>query len=145
MKLFSPLLMGIALLSTSTAGASGEYVDQVKSRLGMVQLAALSSGWEETHNEKIDSLRQGGADTLTLNMRRGTSYKIITVCDDDCDDIDLKLYDEDGDLVSKDEDTSSYAVVDATPRWTGRYSLKVEMYKCSDSPCYYGVSVVASN
>lgn len=52
-------------------------------------------------------------------------------CDEDCYDLDLFLYDSDGDLVDADELTDAYPIVEAPH--DGYFTIKVDMYDCSHS------------
>jgi len=78
---------------------------------------------------------------MTLNLHAGTTYALIGVCDQDCTDIDLRLYDSDGDEVDSDLKTDDKPIVQIAPRVTGEYRVKVTMASCSTSPCFYGVGV----
>jgi len=46
-------------------------------------------------------------------------------------DFDLAVYDENGNLVAKDTDSSSDGTVYITPRWTGPFYIKVVSYRGS--------------
>lgn len=67
------------------------------------------------------------------------------VCDADCGDLDLALYDENGNLVSEDETTDDVPAVTVEPRWTGPFTLRVDMYQCTEEPCVYGFTVVGTH
>ena len=68
------------------------------------------------------------------------SYTITGECDDDCDDLDLKLR---RGTVIVDDDTAadSLPIVSATPSSSGTYSLEVLMESCSEEPCRYTIEV----
>ncbi len=136
--------LGILISSVLTPGLTlgGEYTDQVKVQLGLIKLVGLAEGWEETHNDKFDRLDEGDSDLFSFTLRKGKSYKIITACDNDCSDIDLILYDENDNEISRDTSTDSLPIVDVRPKWTGKFKLKVRMYSCSNNPCYYGIAIL---
>ena len=77
--------------------------------------------------------------TWTLPLRAGQQYKIFGVCDQDCEDLDLYLYDQLGNLVVKDTSPNSTPALTITPRYTENYKLEVSMYSCSYEPCDYMV------
>ncbi|POZ50884.1 hypothetical protein [Methylovulum psychrotolerans] len=142
MKVLSMIVVILIGLSVSKATLGGEYIDQVKLQLAMIKLTVLSEGWKETHDAKFDRLDEGDSDSFSFNLRKGNSYKIVSVCDKDCSDLDLALYDENGNKISKDAGIDSMPVVEATPKWTGNFSLKVKMYSCKSNPCYFGISIL---
>lgn len=135
------LFSGIVLL-TPTAALAGRFTDQVR---GQLMQAAISLGingsYQLTHNPQVDNLRNNQSKILNINLRSGTSYAFVGVCDEDCRDIDLQVYDENGNLVDSDTGADDYPMVRVNPRWNGRFRVKVTMANCKASTCYYGVGV----
>ncbi len=65
-----------------------------------------------------------GSDTHTLTLRKGVRVNITARGDGDTD-IDLFVYDPNGRLVAKDDDTTDICIVAFTPEETGVYQLKI--------------------
>ena len=129
-------------LVIATAFSAKAQTDEVKTQLAVLKLAALSGGWEETHNDKISKLNNRESDSFTFNLYKGNSYKIVSVCDNDCSDLDLVLYDENQNEISRDNSRDSIPIVEVTPAWSGEFKLKVVMFSCSANPCLYGISIL---
>ncbi len=142
MKRITTLTMAFACLSLPITGSSGEYTDQAKFQLELIELAALTGGWEKTHNDQFDQLNHGEFKSFNLNLSEGITYKVVSACDADCSDLDLILYDENDNEISRDTETDGTPVLEVTPRWTGKFSLQVKMYSCDRNPCYYGIRVL---
>ncbi len=142
MKMLNALAAFVLGLSISAPAFANEYTGQVKAQLAAVQLLLQQNGWRETHNTIYDKLKHGGTDTYVFTLKKGITYKIISVCDEDCADLDLVLYDENGNEISRDTSNDSAPIVDANPAWTGQFRLKVKMYSCRKDPCYYGITVL---
>jgi hypothetical protein len=66
---------------------------------------------------------------------------ILGVCDNDCSDVDLRLYGPDGSTVIQDLATDDHPTLNFTAPSTGNYRLEVIMATCRQSPCYYGVQL----
>ena len=98
-------------------------------------------GFQRTHNYRIDHLRDDMTDSYTFTLRGGQAYRIKGVCDEDCSDIDFRLYDEHGNLVDSDTASDDIPIVKITPAWTGEFRLDVKMYRCNANPCYFGIGV----
>ena len=64
------------------------------------------------------------ADVYTISFRGGESAR-ITVAGDGDTDLDLYVYDEFGNLVASDDDSTDYCVVGWTPRFTGPFTVRV--------------------
>ena len=137
--LCSPLGLGLA----NTAFAQDRYVYQVTNQLLGVAFAAGFAHYTLTHEPRIGTLYHRESETTTLTLRQGVTYAIIGVCDEDCRDMDLMLYDDNGNRVRADMTPSRYPVVEITPRWTANFTVQSQMYQCSVSPCYYGLGVFA--
>ncbi len=136
------IIISAVFLTTPNISLAGEYHDQVKAQLGLVKLVGLSNGWEETHNDKIDKLDEGERDSFSFTLRKGMEYKVLSVCDADCSDIDLVLYDENDEKVGSDLKDDGMPIIEVAPKWTGEFTLKVKMFSCKTNPCYYGISIL---
>ena len=144
MKTFKPLLLALlgALLASGISHA-GEYTDQVKAQILLIKYEAFSEDrFEETHTDKYDSMDEDDSDTLTFTLKKDMDYQIYGVCDNDCSDLDLTLYDENDNEIAEDTTTDDIPIVEVTPKWTGKFSLNVEMYECDDEPCFYGIAIL---
>lgn len=74
-----------------------------------------------------------------ITLRSGVEYTFVGACDRDCSDLDLQLFDENGNLIDEDLLADDVPVVTVVPDWTGRFHVKVIMARCSISPCGYTV------
>jgi hypothetical protein len=115
------------------------WTSQVRNQLVQAARSAGGGGLRLTHDPFIGDLGRGGEDDITLNLRRGVNYVIVGVCDDDCRDIDLGLYDDNGNLVSSDIQRDDFPVIKVRPRWNARFTIRVIMANCSNAPCRYGI------
>lgn len=64
------------------------------------------------------------ADTYTISFKSGIPAE-IAVSGDGSSDLDLYVYDENGNLLVSDDDYSDDCYVCWTPRWTGRFYIKI--------------------
>lgn len=79
--------------------------------------------------------------THSVTLRRDAEYIFEGVCDRDCSDLDLQLFDENGNLIDEDLRANDEPVVSVVPSWTGTFYVKVIMATCYVSPCGYTVVV----
>ncbi len=138
------LLPAVALALAAVPAFAGQYTDQVTILLDRVDTAMAGRGYEQTHAPKIDKLRRGDSDRFSFTLKQGLSYKIVSVCDADCSDLDLTLTDESGNDIDSDDQKDDMPIVSVSPRWTGKFTLRVKMYACNSSPCYYGIGIYGS-
>ncbi len=103
----------------------------------------LNEGYSKSHDFEVDYLNEDETDSYNITLRKGVTYKIVAVCDNDCEDIDLCMWDENGNQIDCDETEDDYPIMEVTPRWTGTFSFRVTMYDCGNNPCYFGIAVFA--
>lgn len=99
------------------------------------------NGYQLTHEPLIDRLRSRGSDYLTINLRAGQQYGILGVCDGDCGDLDITLYNDRGQVIMADTGDDDIPTVSVTPVRSGTYRVKVDMPHCQTGMCYYGVGI----
>jgi hypothetical protein len=126
---------------SASAQSDNRWRTQVESQLKNAAQTLSDKGYEQTHETQIGSLHDDENDSFTLTLHAGTAYALVGVCDNDCKDIDLVLYDADGDQVDSDIQNDDVPIVQVTPKETERYRVKVIMANCQTNPCWYGVGV----
>jgi len=55
----------------------------------------------------------------------GDEAAAVVVRGDGTTDLDLYVYDENGNLIASDTDASDYCIASWTPKWTGRFTIKI--------------------
>ena len=56
---------------------------------------------------------------------RGREYARIDVMGDGDTDLDCWVYDENGNLIDSDTDTTDWCILEFVPQWTGNFTLKI--------------------
>lgn len=72
----------------------------------------------------VDVVRAGGTDRYTVSFVAGRLAEVALSGDGDTD-LDLYVYDSNGNLIASDTDYTDDCYVSWTPRWTGRFTIKV--------------------
>jgi hypothetical protein len=132
---------GGGMADQSPGQGGDQWSQQVIRLLNQAASMATDQGMRRTHSPYIGSLREGATSGHTLQLNRGTSYSLIGVCDNDCSDLDLRLFDSSGREVGADVLADDTPVVNVTPRRSGTYTVRAIMTSCSDEPCRYGIGV----
>lgn len=73
---------------------------------------------------KSDCVRGNATDIYRVNFRGGELATVAVVGDGDTD-LDLYIYDENGNLIDYDSDYTDRCVCSFYPRWTGYFSIKI--------------------
>ncbi|MFQ5551642.1 MAG: hypothetical protein ACE5FJ_10445 [Gemmatimonadales bacterium] len=101
----------------------------------------LLSGYRSLDEVYTGALDDDDEEDIWITLAGGGDFAIVGVCDEDCGDVDLFLYDEDGDQIDSDASIDDEPVVEVTTNRSGDYRVRVRMYSCSVEPCFYAVGV----
>lgn len=136
-KILHLLIIMMLIFSTLKIYAQNTVEKQVL----IIGLLLADRGYELTHNLEFANLRNGAYDDYYFTLERWNDYQIFSVCDGDCGDIDLRIYDENNNLVASDTKVDDNPMVAVSPKWTGSFRLRVTMYNCRYSPCKFAIAV----
>ena len=110
-------------------------VEQMRADLSRDGSWAPQSGW-------VGHLRNGGTVNLSLRADTSGSVKIYGNCDGDCDDLDIVVYNANGQMVAQDVATDDVPIVNFRAVAGQRYTARVIMASCTRNPCYYSVAAL---
>lgn len=85
------------------------------------------------------SLNDDASWQATVTLVGGRETILVGMCDGDCSDLDLTLFDTNGNRVDSDVATDDFPIVRTTPKGTGIYTVTVQMAACSVDPCRYAI------
>lgn len=93
-------------------------------------------------SDEIIGLQAGGEHDWSVRLRRGTDYRIVGACDNECNDVDLILLDAQGREIDSDLLTDDYPIVSVRPESDSRYTVRIRLVTCTIEPCYVGARVL---
>lgn len=130
-------------VQTAAGGSGGDqnYQQQIYDRLAAVAPNFTSRGYQQLTQPVSGSLAQGDVANVPINLEAGGEYSIVGVCDGDCGDLDLVLYDQNSVLVSQDNAADATPIVSVSPQWSGPFTVQVVMHNCTVSPCFYALAL----
>ena len=91
--------------------------------LTLVGSAAFAGayGGPKSADERVDA---NGADRYEIVFNGGEQARVVVDGDGDTD-LDLYIYDENGNLITKDDDNTDYCICSWTPKWTGKFIIRI--------------------
>lgn len=132
------MLTGLSAFSQKTANQLDTWTIQVNNQFRKYeQQLGLSN---QSHEVVTGSLNDDNTEWVVVNLLKGNTYYLLGVCDNDCSDLDLKLY-HSNTLISEDIASDDYPLVSVSPTADTQYRVQVVMAGCSLSPCRYGLAV----
>jgi hypothetical protein len=109
-----------------------QYLEQVSQPL-------VDAGFQASGRVLDGALATGANEGSMLELEAGRDYALVGVCDGDCSDMDLELYDQAGNEIDSDLEYDDVPVVRVTADRSGAYRLVVGMVTCTNEPCYWAV------
>jgi hypothetical protein len=141
--LWAATLLAATTLAARPAAAQNTYQQQIIRQLAAHSENPRQHGYSADRGPIFGQLNDNASDQMRVNLRGGVRYAIIGVCDEDCTDIDLRLYAPDGTKLDEDIALDDYPTLEFVAPVTGQYRLSVEMATCNTNPCYWGVQIYA--
>jgi len=121
------------------AGGGVNYQQQILDRLAQVEQHFATQGFQQIAAPASGQMPAGQIANYPVTLEAGGEYRIIGVCDNDCGDFNLILYDQNNNVVSQDVLQDATPVVAVAPQWTGPFTVQAVMQNCTVSPCYYAL------
>lgn len=134
------LALGITVGLATAVTHADIYVDSIAEQISGVTDSMSEEGWT-MESIVMSKLNENSDDTWSFVPTRGQRYRLVAVCDQDCPDIDLFIYDHRDNLVDSDEEEDAFPVVTLPSANGNSYDYTVKMYSCSAEPCYYALGI----
>lgn len=131
------LLTSLILRTPPTAAAD----DSFHARKGLFQAArALTNqGYRLRGEPYVNHMDGKASDRIRIQLAKGVTYALVSVCDQYCSGMDLDLSKDAGSKIQVER--KDRAIVMVTPRETTTVGIEVTMADCSVDPCYYGIGI----
>ena len=133
------MLFAVALAAPTGLAAQNQWERVVRGQIREHSGYLTDRGYDMITEVYQGRLGNHENDVLTIDLQAGRAYAFLGVCDQDCRDMDLRLYDPDGNEIDSDVGDDDWPVVKVASARSGQYTIKVIMASCSTDPCYYGV------
>jgi len=139
----------LALVGASSANAQqGVFITQASARLSKLVDKGNTDGYSlQSNSFSIGGgwLKKGDAwvSCYTVQLTAGKQYRFLASGDNDAKDVDLRVTDLKGEKeFAADVDTAADAVVNFTPKVTGRYLVQIRLYSSRENVDAVCLSVV---
>ncbi len=136
------LLSGLALLvfsatvlthNTATASIAGARASARALLITLVDRLGLSV--RDQYDQGL--LQRGDFIVVETYLNAGNHYFLVAGGCEDAYDVDIDLFDENGGLIASDPDASSVAVAEVSPRWSGKFYVRITMYDSTPNGAHW--------
>jgi len=113
--------------------------EDMESTLALVAAEYRTQGFTPSGQQRRGALAGGAATKVPIDLVEGVAYRIVGVCDHDCPDLDLALFDPDGEEVAGDFMEDDLPILSHRADTTAEHSVEVIMVACSVNPCSFRI------
>jgi hypothetical protein len=132
------IIGALCALALAAPSASAQGVGEARAYLeaGMAPHLARGYAQDRTEPDRLFIARERGDPHLwSIYLVAGQNYRIYGACDDQCADMDMEIYGNDGALVDRDSGTDDRPFVQITPSVSGRAYVRMWAFQCDPGPC----------
>ena len=133
-------LLVVGLAAARQAAAQGSTADPLRAQVDAL-VRRMPAGIRLLREPWMGALAQDSTADAWVDLAAGSRYHFTWVCDQDCADLDLRMYDAAGTELAHASDTDDLSILSITPASSGRYRLRVWMLSCAAAPCRWGVAM----
>lgn len=140
-KAIAGLAALVLLASPASAQVPDPHARDLARKLAHAEVVLSENGYARAAGPFAGGLEQTQAHRRSIMLRQGQEYRIVGVCDERCPDLDMRLYDPNGQLIAQDVLVDDVPVIHVRPGFTGAHAIEVAMVRCSSAPCWYAFNV----
>lgn len=135
------LAVSISLSGCATTGVPKTSTEVVKDLQHQARAIARGRGYTGSQVFNGGSLEQRETGTLRFALQGGERYVAIGLCDKECSDIDIGVYDEQGIEIAGDRAEDAIPIVELDPEEDTTVIFRLKMLQCDLEPCAYALGV----
>lgn len=123
-------------------GAQGNEGAVLMEQLRQAEAQFAQQGYQQVGQPVSGGLPTGQNWNTSVQLVAGYDYRLIGVCDQNCTDLDLALFDQNGTLLAQDQSADAHPVVGGAPAYTGGFTIQATMFACNaPQGCYYALAL----
>ncbi len=140
-KLAAALAVLVLTALPAAAQVPDPFARELAQKLARAETLLSERGYARAAGPFAGGLEQRQGRRFTVMLRAGQDYRIVAVCDERCDDLDMRLYSPTNQLVAEEVLEDSVPVIHVRPVVTGNYTIETVMVRCGAAQCWYAFNV----
>lgn len=133
-------LIALALVASPTASGQ-DLRDYLTQQLDNQEPNNVERGFAHAVGPLAGTLSTSRSAQLPLTLRAGQEIRIVGVCDEACNDLDIRVLNPRGEIIAQDIRGNDHPVVDLRAEMFGQHTIEVDMADCDAPRCRYAVNV----
>lgn len=128
----------VGCVGTAAPKTSAQIVKDLEREARAIARGRGFAGSQAFSGGSLDERETG---ELRYALKGGERYVAIGLCDEQCKDIDLGVYDEAGMELASDRQEDAIPIVELAPESDAIAIFRIKMIRCDEQPCSYGVGI----
>jgi hypothetical protein len=133
------LVLSTSLVATASSFTLSVEQEQVICKLKDTVNKHKEEGQKLVFLPLLGKIREKVEAPFTLKMDANVEYKIVGVCNDDCQNLQLTLNNTNGEKVAEQSKDSSVPTIKFTPNESKDFILRAKPEKCVGGRCEFGM------
>ena len=131
------LVIAIALFVPATRQAEASSAGAARNAKAIFEALRLKLNLGVRDQFQQGLLKKGGHVILQTTLHAGNHYVLVAGGCEDAYDVDIAVFDEAGNLISKDADEEKVAVAHVRPESTGTFLILIKMYNSTNNGAHW--------
>ncbi len=141
------IVLGCGSVPASPAAAnerSGEkpFVEHVQAQIARETSALQAQGFLPVQKSVLGPAGRSQTKRFILRLKPGITYAMIAACDQDCDHVEIAIYDAERQQLSRSSKRGDVAIFSGTPDRGGLYEVEVTQPGRKEPLCHQGFLVL---
>lgn len=129
--------LSVVMMTAAVWAQASEWLEQVDAQLAGIR-DEIGGEFEAASDIMVGELAQAEIGEFTLQVNEGVEYFFMAVCDADCGDVDMALFDEDDNELVSDIEQDDYPYLHFGANQSGVWTVRVLMANCGADTCLWG-------
>jgi hypothetical protein len=125
----------------AVAQVPSPFARELAGKLARAEGRLTENGYARAAGPFPGALSSGETRRQTVMLRAGQDYRVVGVCDRNCGNFDIRVFDPNNRLIAQDVLQDNIPVVHVVPALTGQYSIEPAMARCNAEQCWYAFNV----
>ena len=136
------IVSSLLLFGAAVPLAGQSWSTLLENMLNTARETYAEAGYKTVVEAQTGSLDERSLEDVWLDLSAARDYVLVGVCDADCSDMDLEVYDMAGREIDSDLELDDVPIEEISPEASGSFRISVGMVTCSVEPCSYGFAIL---
>lgn len=136
--------LGFSVLAAVSGSVAAQQpgADQVEAKLQREVDALKGQGFAATDKIVVEPMGRSETRRYVLRLAQNVTYAMIAGCGDDCQHVEITIFDSERQQLSRSTKRSNVAIFSGAPDRAGLYEVEIKQPGCREETCPAGFAVM---